>query len=115
MISQMADDKSMVEVLPIGGDSTGQLGTDPMRILEAFKNSGTAKNVFVFCDIGSSVMAAESALELLDDEKTKAKIHLVDAPLVEGSFAAAVAATVSGDVDSILSQVEDAKKQKKFG
>lgn len=113
MINQMVQANENVKIIPVGGTQDGSLGTDPMRIIETFNVNSEASEILVFCDLGSSIMSVESALDFLDDE-IKKKIKLVDAPLVEGSFAAGAIATTTDDVDLILSQVEDAKNQKKF-
>lgn len=113
MIQQMVQANENVKIIPVGGAEDGSLGTNPMKIVETFNANAEASQILVFCDLGSSIMSVESALEFLDDE-LRAKIKLVDAPLVEGSFAAGAIATTTDDIDLILSQVEDAKNQKKF-
>ena len=47
-----------------------------------------------------SILTAETALDFLDDE-VRARVRLVNAPLVEGGVAAAVAAEVGGDLDAV--------------
>lgn len=114
MIRQMANDESKVKIYSLGGTDDGSLGTDPMKIYNTILTLNPADNILVFCDIGSSIMSTTSAMDLLGDNPIKAKIHLVDAPLVEGAFAAGVIATTTDDVTDILAQVDDAKSQKKF-
>ena len=50
----------------------------------------------VLCDLGSAILTAETALDFLDDE-VRARVRIVDAPLVEGGVAAAVAAEAGDD------------------
>lgn len=114
MIAQMATDTSSVRILPLGGTSDGDLGTDPMRLLEAMQETGEGDVSLVFCDIGSSIMSATAALDMIDDEALKERIRLVDAPLVEGAFAAGVVATTTSDPEEIISQALDSRDQRKF-
>lgn len=114
MIGQMVRGSTAVKIVPCGGTEDGRLGTDAMKILDALTASHDASSILVFCDIGSSVMSASSAVDLLEDEALKKKVVLVDAPLVEGAFAAGVTATTTDDVQAILTQVDEAKKTKKF-
>ncbi len=114
MINQMVQDKNKVKIVPIGGTSEGKLGTDPVRIISTLKKAKLATNILIFCDIGSSVLSAESALDLLDDIEIKKKVKLVDAPLVEGAFAAGVSASVNDKIDDIMADVAESKQQKKF-
>jgi len=113
MIGQMVQADENVRIVPIGGADDGSLGTDPMRIISAFNENSNSEHILVFCDLGSSIMSVTSALDFLDDD-LKAKIKLVNAPLVEGAFAAGAIATTTDDVNEILSQVDDAKNQQKF-
>ncbi|HBR86114.1 MAG TPA: dihydroxyacetone kinase [Firmicutes bacterium] len=114
MIDQMINGSKAVLIVSLGGTEDGGLGTDPMKILNAIKESADSKWILIFCDIGSSIMSTTSALDLLDDDELKAKVRCVDAPLVEGAFAAGVIATTTDDINDIISQVDDAKTQKKF-
>lgn len=114
MIEQMATDTSAVRILPLGGTSDGDLGTDPIRILNAMQETEEGDSTLVFCDIGSSIMSAEAALDMIDDEALKSRIHLVDAPLVEGAFAAGVVATTTADPEEIISQALESRDQRKF-
>jgi phosphocarrier protein FPr len=43
-------------------------------------------------DLGSAVLSAEMALELLDDDATRDRVTLSEGPLVEGLVIAAVTA-----------------------
>lgn len=114
MIDQMVHGSDMVKVVQAGGTEDGRLGTDAMKIMEAIQGSASSSHILVFCDIGSSIMSTTSALDLIDDEALKKKVVLVDTPLVEGAFGAAVTASTTEDLDTILSQAKLAKETKKF-
>jgi PTS hybrid protein len=85
LAGQMAPD---VTVLPVGGDGEGGLGTDYDAVSSAMAEADSGAGVVVLYDLGSAKMVAEMAVEEIDD----GRVLVVDAPLVEGAVAAAVAA-----------------------
>ena len=101
-----------VEVRAVGGDTDGGLGTDPDGILAAIEGLGTDK-VLVFMDIGSAVLSAETVLDMLQPE-TKEKVRLVDAPFVEGAFAAAVLASTGAEADECVEAAMEARTEPKL-
>ena len=62
----------------------------------------------MLCDLGSAILTAETALDFLDDEE-RARVRIVDAPLVEGGVAAAVAAESGDDLDAVVAAAESAR------
>jgi phosphocarrier protein FPr len=68
------------------------LGTDAVRIMEAIQEVDSPEGVVVLMDLGSAVLSAELALDLLDDPVMGERVILSAAPLVEGLVVAAVAA-----------------------
>jgi dihydroxyacetone kinase phosphotransfer subunit len=72
------------------GTSDDRFGTDAARVVEAIIAADEGDGVVVIMDLGSAVLSAELALELLPDSDTK--IRLVPAAFVEGIFAAVVSA-----------------------
>jgi phosphocarrier protein FPr len=56
--------------------------------------------VLVLMDVGSAVLSAELALDMLAPERA-ARVRLTAAPLVEGLLAAAVQAAAGGDLDLV--------------
>ncbi|WP_067727125.1 dihydroxyacetone kinase phosphoryl donor subunit DhaM [Oceanobacillus damuensis] len=86
-----------------GGTEEGEIGTSIDKIVNAIKTADEGKGVVLFYDIGSAKMNAEIAIEM--DEKSTTKI--VDAPLVEGSY---VAAVESGMGKNLLEVYEAVKK-----
>ena len=69
----------------------GALGTDAVRVAEAIGRAGSGDGVLVLMDLGSAVLSAETALDLLASTERE-QVLLCEAPLVEGAVAAAVAA-----------------------
>jgi multiphosphoryl transfer protein len=82
-----------VSIVPAGGlDLPGRpLGTDAALVARAVDQAWSDDGVLVLMDLGSAVMSAEMALELVPAER-RSRLLLCDAPVVEGAVAAAVAA-----------------------
>ncbi|MDP9327481.1 MAG: dihydroxyacetone kinase phosphoryl donor subunit DhaM, partial [Actinomycetota bacterium] len=67
------------------------IGTDAVMVMEAVERAWSPEGVLILMDLGSAVLSAEMALELLPEEH-RANVLLCEAPLVEGAVAAAVTA-----------------------
>ena len=90
LAAQMAGPE--VRIGAAGGlDEPGALGTDATRVLAAIENVWSDGGVLVLMDLGSAVLSAELALDLLDADRREG-VLLTAAPLVEGAVAAAVTA-----------------------
>ncbi len=101
-----------VEVAAVGGDSDGTLGTDPDRIRSSVEEI-EAEEVLVFMDIGSAVLSAEAVLEMLEPEVAN-KVHLVDAPFVEGAFAAGILASTEAGAGECVEAAMEARTEYKL-
>ena len=99
-------------IVAAGGLEDGSIGTDAIRISEAIRQANDGDGVLVLADLGSGVMSSETAIELLEDEDIKVK--LADAPIVEGTIAAAVSAMVGSDLEAVLKAAEDCRGAKKI-
>ena len=109
LVRQMAGE---VEISAVGGDSEGGFGTDPERIEAAIKGMN-ADEVLVFMDLGSAVLSAETVLEMLPSEKRE-RVTLVDAPFVEGAFAAGVTASTGADAEECVEAAMEARTEPKL-
>ena len=109
LVRQMAGE---VEIEAVGGDSDEGFGTDPERIQGAIESLG-ADEVLVFMDLGSAVLSAETVLEMLSSER-RAAVRLVDAPFVEGAFAAGVIASAGSDADECVEAAMEARTESKL-
>ncbi|MGH2888881.1 MAG: dihydroxyacetone kinase phosphoryl donor subunit DhaM, partial [Solirubrobacteraceae bacterium] len=78
------------------------LGTDAERVRAAIQRASSPDGVLVLTDLGSALMSAELAVELLDG--AVGQIRLSAAPLVEGAVAAAVAAAGGAPLDEVEAQ-----------
>jgi PTS hybrid protein len=99
---QMAPD---VAVVPVGGTEEGGLGTDYGSVVEALADADSGVGVVVLYDLGSAKMTAEMAVESADDPS---RYSVVDAPLVEGAVAAAVAAQGGASLADVAGAAEGA-------
>ncbi|HEX2728136.1 MAG TPA: dihydroxyacetone kinase phosphoryl donor subunit DhaM [Rubrobacteraceae bacterium] len=109
LVSHMADE---VEVVAVGGDSDGGLGTDPEGIQAAIEGL-QAEEILIFMDIGSAVLSAETVLEMISPE-VREKVRLVDAPFVEGAFAAGVMASTGADAGECVEAAMEARTESKL-
>jgi PTS hybrid protein len=101
-----------VEISAVGGDAEGGFGTDSERIEAAIRDIGTDE-VLVFMDLGSAVLSAETVLEMLSPEERE-KVTLVDAPFVEGAFAAGVIASTGSDAEECVEAAMEARTEPKL-
>jgi len=96
VVTQMAPD---VVVVAAGGLAAGGgIGTDFDATSAALDRADGGAGVVLLYDLGSAKMTAELAVEMLGDPS---RAIVVDAPLVEGAVAAAVAAQGGADVDAV--------------
>jgi PTS hybrid protein len=109
LVRQMAGE---VEVEAVGGDADGGFGTDPERIKAAIEGLGSDE-VLVFMDLGSAVLSAETVLEMLSSEDRE-KVRLVDAPFVEGAFAAGVIASAGSEAEECVEAAMEARTESKL-
>lgn len=109
MIEQMAHSDSL-EIYSLGGTSDGELGSDPTKIVDVINTADSVDKFLVFADLGSAVLSAELTFDMLEDNQQD-KYVLVDAPLVEGAFAAGITASVSDDFDHIVAEALNAPKK----
>ena len=82
-------------------DPENPIGTDPIKVMEAIESVADTDHVLVMMDIGSALLSAETALELLDPN-IAAKVRLCAAPLVEGTLAATVSAAAGADIERVI-------------
>ncbi|MFD1067010.1 dihydroxyacetone kinase phosphoryl donor subunit DhaM [Oceanobacillus locisalsi] len=93
-----------VNIRAAGGTDDGRLGTSATIIMSEIEELQDCENILVFYDMGSALMSAETAIDLLDED-VQPKCKIVEGPLVEGAFVASVQSTITSDVDVILEEV----------
>lgn len=93
------------------GGSPGQtedaapLGTDATLVVAAIERSWSDDGVLVLMDLGSAVLSAELAMDLLDEGR-RDNILLAPAPLVEGAVAAAVCASLGQPLQAVAAAAQ---------
>lgn len=90
LAAEMVPDRPVPLEVAAGLDDT-TFGTDAVAITEAITAADHGDGVVVLMDLGSAVLSAELALDLLADG-VRDRVVLTAAPLVEGLIAATVAA-----------------------
>lgn len=96
-------------------DTQNPIGTDAIKIQQmietALQASSEVEAVIVLMDMGSAILSAQTALELLEPEQTE-KVVLSNAPLVEGAIAAVVSASLGSPLAEVLTEMEYALEAK---
>jgi|SRR5690625_30598 len=85
-----------------GGTDDGKIGTSVEKIQTAIDSVSSDKGVLLVYDLGSAKMNGEMAIELGDLEK----VQILEAPILEGAYVAAVEAGMGKDIDAVLKAVE---------
>jgi multiphosphoryl transfer protein len=88
------------------GAADDRLGTDAVRVAEAIGAADDGQGVVVIMDLGSAVLSAELALELLPEPGIDTR--LVSAAFVEGIFAAVISAAAGAELDAVAREAENA-------
>src|SRR5688572_6645531 len=102
----MATAELRIEVA--AGLDDGGFGTDAVAIAAAIGAADTDAGVVVLMDLGSAVLSAELALDLLDDPAVRERVLLCPAPLVEGLVVAAVAASGGASLHEVAVEARGA-------
>ncbi|HAM27308.1 MAG TPA: hypothetical protein DCP11_11595 [Microbacteriaceae bacterium] len=96
-------------IVAAGGTDDGRIGTSFEKVSQAIATADSGAGVVILCDLGSAVLTAETALEFLDDDQ-KSRVVIADAPLVEGTVAAAVAAESGEPLGQVHAAAESANR-----
>jgi PTS hybrid protein len=104
LASQMAGPDVRIE--PAGGLPDGGLGTDEDRVRAAIKAADQGAGVVILGDLGSAILTVRHVLER---HNGNGSVRLVDAPIVEGTVAAAVTASANMPLDDVARSAEDAR------
>lgn len=88
-------------------DSEEPLGTDATAVLEAIEDVYSEDGVLVLMDLGSAVLSAEMAVDMLDGDR-RGLVLLCEAPLVEGAMAAVVQARMGATLEEVAAEARSA-------
>ncbi|KRG08013.1 PTS mannose transporter subunit IID [Lederbergia galactosidilytica] len=103
--------RQVVKDVPIetaGGTEENEIGTSINKIQAAINKADQGKGVLLFYDLGSAKMNAEMAIEMSGLENVR--LRLIEAPIVEGAYVAAVEAGEAGmgkDLDDVAKRVKE--------
>jgi PTS hybrid protein len=103
LAGQMAGPDVPIETA--GGGPDGTLGTDDTLVRDAIRRANQGDGVIVLGDLGSAILTIRHVLE----RQSNGHARLVDAPLVEGTVAAAVVASAGCTADDVASAAEGAR------
>jgi phosphoenolpyruvate-protein phosphotransferase/dihydroxyacetone kinase phosphotransfer subunit len=104
---EMLHGRSLRIEIAAGLDET-TLGTDAVSIMEAIERADGPAGVVVLMDLGSALLSAELALDLLRDSTVRDRVTLSAAPIVEGLVVAAVAAAGGASRSDVAAEARDA-------
>ncbi len=93
------------------GLEDGGLGTDATAVIDAIQRADDEQGVLVLADLGSGVLSAQTALELLEPSLA-ARVRLSPAPLVEGLVGAYAAAGTGKNLDQVAAEAGSAVASK---
>lgn len=114
-IRELAEQMTQGQVpLAVAGgidDPQNPIGTDAFRVQQAIEAVYSDDGVLVLMDLGSAIMSAETALDFLT-ETQQARVRLCEAPLVEGTMAAAVQAMTGSTLDQVIAEARGALTSK---
>ncbi|WP_299260570.1 phosphoenolpyruvate--protein phosphotransferase [uncultured Aquimarina sp.] len=112
LAQQMSQNK--VKIFAAGGidDESNPIGTDPFKIKDAIELADSKEGVLVLMDIGSAVMNAELATEMLSDD-LRQKVLLCEAPLIEGAIAAAAQSMTGANLKTVANEARNGLVGKK--
>ncbi|AIE59403.1 dihydroxyacetone kinase phosphoryl donor subunit DhaM [Bacillus methanolicus] len=105
--------KQIQENVPLavaGGTDDNEIGTDVFKIKQAIESVYSEKGVVILFDLGSALINAEMAIEMLENHPN---IKIADAPLVEGAYAAVVEAGIGSTLEEVVAAAEAAKNLQK--
>lgn len=111
LVKQMASQDLRVAIAAGAGPDYQELGTEANEIAAVIQSVYSPDGVLVLMDLGSAVLSAEMAVELLPQEM-RAHIACCAAPLVEGAIAAGVQASLGSDLQAVCLEAQRALSPK---
>ncbi|QQY78463.1 PTS-dependent dihydroxyacetone kinase phosphotransferase subunit DhaM [Mycoplasma mycoides subsp. capri] len=109
LAKQMANE---VKIIPAGGTKDNLIGTDIDLIIDAINKAWDPNDgVILLFDLGSALMNAQMAIEMLEPDKQN-KVKIIDAALVEGTILAAINSSMNKNIDQIQQELINLKLNK---
>lgn len=100
-----------VPIAIAGGTDDGGIGTNSAKIKAAIEEVASEAGVVVLFDLGSALINAELAVQELEG---KADVRIVDAPLVEGAYAAVIESGCGGSLDEVSAVARESRNTDKM-
>ena len=95
------------------GLADGELGTDPGAVVDAVERlADRCEGVLVLADLGSGIMSAEMALEMLEPAVVE-RARLSAAPFIEGLLGAYGAAGIGKGLEAVAAEADRAAEAKR--
>lgn len=107
-VDQVTNDS--VAIVVAGGTADGELGTSVERIRAALGALGQVSGILVMVDFHSAAMCFEAAIEGL----SLPPLQIADAPLVEGTYLAAVEASAGATLQQTAAAAISARTLEKI-
>jgi phosphocarrier protein FPr len=112
LVKQISTEKPPRIAIAAGiGEDHLEFGTNATEIAAAVESVAEGDGVAVLMDLGSAILSADMAKELLP-EAVRTQMRLVAAPFVEGAIAAAVQASLGSDLETVCREAEQALQRK---
>lgn len=93
------------------GEDNQEIGTNAVEIAEAIQDIYTDDGVLVLMDLGSAVLSAQMALDLIPSDMCQ-RVRICPAPFIEGAVVAAAQAGSGSDLEMVYREAMDALKPK---
>lgn len=112
-LAEQMQNKQNCQIIAAAGvdDEAHPIGTDAVKVMEAIEALSDASDIILLMDLGSALLSAETALDLIDPTLAE-KVHLCSAPLVEGTIAITAAASGGASIDTVLAEAREALQAK---
>lgn len=111
MALQMANPDQ--KIIAAGGTDAGGIGTDAVKILNAINEADDGDGVVLLVDLGSAVLSAEVAMEMLE-EIVRERVRIADTPILEGSISAVVEASIGSPLEAVVATAKEAREINKL-
>lgn len=111
MALQMANPDQ--KIIAASGTDAGGIGTDAVKILNAINEADDGDGVVLLVDLGSAVLSAEVAMEMLE-EIVRERVRIADTPILEGSISAVVEASIGSPLEAVVATAEEAREINKL-
>ena len=106
LAAEMAGDQLRMALAGGVDDPDAPLGTDAVKVMAAIEEVDSEAGVVVLMDLGSAVLSAEMARDLLPPD-IAGRVVLCEAPIVEGLVAAAVQAAAGAPIDEVVAEARN--------